>query len=85
MKKNTKEQNNHLTRDEIERLLIEYLAASKVSQETILPIVLMLGKNSKAMIELMLYIKNNNPTEEKIFEIAAKIRKGMERHGELED
>lgn len=37
----TNEQKNQLTRDEIERLLIEYLASSKVSEETILPIILM--------------------------------------------
>ena len=65
--------------------MIEFLLAYSVREEMCLPILLMLGKHRGAMLELMVYIRDNNPTEHEIVQRAVLIHDGMIQAGELED
>ena len=50
-----------------------------------LPALLMLGNHIGAMLELMVYIRDNKPTEHEIVQRAVLIHDGMIRAGEQED
>lgn len=64
---------------------MRYLDVFSVREEMYLPILLMLGKNIGAMLELMVYIRDNNPTEHEIIQRAVMIHDGMIQAGEMED
>ena len=74
-----------LEKKEIRSLLMRYLDIYSVREDMFLPILLMLGKHRGAMLELMVYIRDNNPTEHEIVQRAVLIHDGMIRAGELED
>lgn len=66
-------------------LLVRLLKKYSVREDMYLPILLMLGNHIGAMLELMIHIMDNNPTEHEIVQRAVLIQDGMIRAGELED
>jgi len=60
---------------EIRLLLIEYLAAYSVRKDMCLPILLMIGESEKAMLHLMLYMRDKNPSEHEIIQMVFRLQK----------
>ena len=56
------------TAKDIRELLIGFLLRQEVRQEMCLPVLLMIGENEKKMLQLMVYIRDNNPNEHEIIQ-----------------
>ncbi len=54
--------------EDIRDLLIDYLLKYSVRKEMCLPVLLMIGESRRAMLDLMVFIKDNNPTEHEIIQ-----------------
>lgn len=80
-----REAEQRLNQEETQNLLIEYLLANSVRAEMCLPVLLMLGKHRRAMLELMVYIRDRKPTEHEIIQTAIQLHNLMIQTGELED
>lgn len=65
----TKSQTN-TSLQETRGLLIEFLAAHSVRREMCLPILLMVGQNEDSMLKMMVFMRDNNPTEHEIIQMA---------------
>ena len=63
------ESKKHTTK-EIRELLIQFLATYSVRKEMCLPILLMIGKSEQKMLDLMVYMRDHNPTEHQIIQRA---------------
>ena len=61
------------TIEDIRDLLIEYLLKYQVRKDMILPILLMLGESRKEMLQLMVFMRDNNPTEHEIIQMAIQL------------
>lgn len=56
------------TTADIRDLLIDYLLSFSVRKEMCLPILLMIGESREKMLQLMVYMRDNNPTEHEIIQ-----------------
>lgn len=58
------------SQEEIQTILIRSLIRFSVREEMILPVMLMLGESREAMIQLLVFMRDNNPTEHEIIQMA---------------
>ena len=61
------------TTEDIRDLLIDYLLKYSVRKDMIVPVLLMLGEKRKEMLQLMVFIRDNNPTEHEIIQEAIRL------------
>ncbi len=58
---------------DIRYLLIDYLLNNSVRKEMCLPILLMLGESREKMLQLMVYMRDNEVTEHEIIQKAIQL------------
>ncbi len=58
---------------EMQRILIRSLNRFSVRQEMMLPILLLIGKSKEAIIAMMYFLRDENPTEDEIIDKALQL------------
>lgn len=66
----SQEKSKNITEKEVRRILIQFLATYSVRKDMCLPILLMVGKSVDSMLELMVYMRDENPSEHQIIQKA---------------
>lgn len=68
--KNTQSKTGDYSTKEIRGLLIQFLATYSVRKDMCLPILLMVGQSQEKMLDLMVFMRDNDPTEHQIIQKA---------------